>query len=995
MAISKILTFENPDEWEFDDNIIELVNNTAKLKLIDYTSQSFIQSFDSDEGFLYNNAITEFDDGECFQIDLKPSNSLCWITYDNQLDLNYGNGNRTASPTGTPLPTITNNQLDLTGDVVRYVSYEAIQNAQIAQVGTIKLVIEPNYTGPPPTRYTFFTLSEADGSSNNLIELSQSPGINRVLRLRIYDFAGSVIVDEILEGWSGGSSNPVEIQINFDFNAGKVRYFRNGNRIRVIDATGVRNTNINLLRIGSDFNGTNKANFFIKDFIIYDNVQNTTDYTPGYSLPERRYLEDIITFPPFVYEGVGSIKAYLNFITLQIGNIRFNINGLYWDGGAWVTSNNTYDQMNSPVDINANLGLLDAFQSITLRMRTINSDIRLSISNLDMVYSTQIFIQNFISSFDFECDSDKTEFVSGKLQQVDQAPIDFVSWVTYLNSINLNVGGGVLTGTDTGSPVIADGYLKFTNVLGQRVDYNAVDNSDVQQTGSIKFKLVPQYTGNPTTDQTFLINTKANSDTTNLLGIQHLNTGAIRILLRDQSDVNNNITFAGVWSPISSLEYEFSYNFDYTGGANRLFINGTQFSTTDTTTLTRSSDIGLYRVGNNDTSSGTPYFWIKDLIIFDTVQHVVDYTPGYDLEETRYLSDLVTLPSFLYEGVGNILQYTDFTTVLSGGIRFNLNGLYWDGAAWIVSNDSYSQMSSTSEVDTNLIDHPPQNFMIIKLRTQDSNTQQFIDNLILDYTGQIYSTDNPTVILKDGILIRTLNAFSEIVSPLIGEDSITYTQSITGFENYYNELTSTWENSTGYPETNTANVVNANLSTLSFGEGQIYKPVIYFHSEDGTSTPVIASIFLEYELFTGLVSEDILRIMVQDPSGPDEILTSVDYDVVLSIETDLYFSSALAAKMIAAVFARRVRVKVGPVNVDLQKKYEHYIDLAETYEKRGRENRVMNPNSIVGVGVALTGTSKDTMRDLRQDTDRYGSVFYRGMNDNPPESDDDFNDDRR
>jgi hypothetical protein len=78
-----------------------------------------------------------------------------------------------------------------------------------------------------------------------------------------------------------------EFELNWDITAGASRLFVNGKQFgATITATGVRNSSIGLLRVGGGYDSTSPlaSNFGIEKLIIFNTVQNTADYTPGYCL---------------------------------------------------------------------------------------------------------------------------------------------------------------------------------------------------------------------------------------------------------------------------------------------------------------------------------------------------------------------------------------------------------------------------------------------------------------------------------------------------------------------------------------------------------------------------------------------------------------------------------------------------------------------------------------------------------------------------------------
>lgn len=388
-TVIEVLDFTDPSIWELDEDDIEIINNNAQLKL-DIRVLNYFQNFASTSGFLFNIVKTEFIISEeiCRQVDQKPVNALSWATYNNNIDLNYGDGVRTGTGVGSPLPTITTNKLDLTGNIIRYVDYDANQNAQMVQTGTIKFKITPDYQYTPPNNRTIFCLCEQPGSNKNLIQLTHLATLNRVLRFELYDFQGSLIISDTFTGWPGISTDEIEIQINFDLNAGIVRYFRNGTRVKTNTISGVRDSNTGLLRIGSDYTGVSKADFFINDFIVYSAVENTSTYIPGYTLADYRYLEDLITLPTF--NTIGNAQSYLSFATVQSTGVKFNIDGKYFNTitSTWDVSDDSPSQMNDPIDISANIEFLNITTQIQVKMRTVNGEVQQSIDTLLIEYDS-------------------------------------------------------------------------------------------------------------------------------------------------------------------------------------------------------------------------------------------------------------------------------------------------------------------------------------------------------------------------------------------------------------------------------------------------------------------------------------------------------------------------------------------------------------------------------------------------------------------------------
>lgn len=131
-----------------------------------------------------------------------------------------------------------------------------------------------------------------------------------------------------------------------------------------------------------------------------------------------------------------------------------------------------------------------------------------------------------------------------------------------------------------------------------------------------------------------------------------------------------------------------------------------------------------------------------------------------------------------------------------------------------------------------------------------------------------------------------------------------------------------------------------------------------------------------------MATVDQVRTLVNDPIGDDQIFDDAHYQVIIDIEDNIYRAAATAAKTLAAYFAEKVSVAAGPVRVESQMKFKHYMALADTYDQRAREGGGSGAGSGAG-SPAFTGTSLDEIQSVQEDEDRYGSVFFRGLDENP------------
>jgi len=250
-----------------------------------------------------------------------------------------------------------------------------------------------------------------------------------------------------------------------------------------------------------------------------------------------------------------------------------------------------------------------------------NTAIRSGNGELDLINKTGLsFTENFDSDAGFTFDSSKAS-VGANLETDESA------YASYNDDINLSIGLGTLTGTGTGSPVITSGKLDLTGLTVKYVDYDANLNADSQQTGCVRIKVTPNYSGVPTGDKVFFVITKADGDADNAINLLHkIATGNLDLGIFDSTGAAIINVSLGVFSPTAGVEVEFELNWDITAGATRLFKDGVQFGSTQSDTGTRDSGIGLLRIGSDFTGVSTSDFFVNDLQIYSTVQHTANYT---------------------------------------------------------------------------------------------------------------------------------------------------------------------------------------------------------------------------------------------------------------------------------------------------------------------------------------------------------------------------------
>lgn len=514
-----------------------------------------------------------------------------------------------------------------------------------------------------------------------------------------------------------------------------------------------------------------------------------------------------------------------------------------------------------------------------------------------------MFSEDFADDTDFIYDSDKVEFTGGVVQQIIN-PLNATFAANYNTDINGTWGAGDLVGVAIGGASVVGGKLDLKGSTIKYLSYDGVSNASSPQVGAIKYKYTPNYSGAPSGSRVFFSITKANGNPDNRIQLTHLNSGVVRLNINDLNGVTVLTGDLGSWTPTLGQEYEFEINYDLTSGATRLFIDGIQFGTTQTTVTTRDTSINLLRIGNSHAGSSDSDAEFDDVLVFDAVQHITNYTPGYVVSDNAYSESAVELPIFEHAALGTISSLDGITTIETGSPRYTFEAdasghLWWSMGAWVPSNGTYAQANDVATVNTKLPTLPIAGNVTFHthIHFPASSTKSSVDFLEVEHTGDTsYSITDPKIspastVQADG-LINFTSAFT-----VSGSDLVKFTLEINGTEQYWNG--SAWATSDGtYSQTSTEAELLDNLATVPTFQGAL-RPVAYIHSDDGLTTPEIDDIVIEYDFFgSDLVLPDKCFVFgyLQDSQGSP--LAGAEVNVIPNTRLELSVANLVGKRIL-------------------------------------------------------------------------------------------------
>jgi len=204
-----------------------------------------------------------------------------YASYLSDIDADTSDGSPTGVSSGGA--SVVNRSLDLAHDDVRYVTYDAASNIGSASQGCIRFQLKKAYPGFDPTSsQILFCLFDSTAAGNeNRILFYQST--NRYTYLRIYDPLGVLLVNASFGSTTISDTDWQEFEINWDLVTGEHRLYVNGTQ-KGSTGTGTGSRNLgDYFRVGAvgpTVNTAHKSYFYMRNLIIYDEVQHTgSSYT--------------------------------------------------------------------------------------------------------------------------------------------------------------------------------------------------------------------------------------------------------------------------------------------------------------------------------------------------------------------------------------------------------------------------------------------------------------------------------------------------------------------------------------------------------------------------------------------------------------------------------------------------------------------------------------------------------------------------------------------
>lgn len=344
MASVKSYSFTTPSNYTYDSDLIEVAGGNAHLE----------ESLDC----------TFFAD------------------YTSSIDGAYGLGVLTG--TAYNGAAVSGGKLDLTGETNKRVTYLAEYNADSKQVGCIRFLVTPNYTGSPVSEKSFIFLSTGPSSANSAIRIYHTTAGDLVYS--IYNYTGSLIANAISAAWSPTASTEYEIELNWDIDTGANRIFVDGVQLGTTNTNSGPREAANSIKVGTNQFDNHLSDFEIDNLMFFSDVQHTNNYIPGDFLYSQ---DDPGIYPINVMrcDAISSFSATVTETGSDTVTFVMNVDSVnkYWSGAAWVASDGSVAQSNDASTINTNIATLVSAGAVVYPIVLLHSADGTTTPNVDQI----------------------------------------------------------------------------------------------------------------------------------------------------------------------------------------------------------------------------------------------------------------------------------------------------------------------------------------------------------------------------------------------------------------------------------------------------------------------------------------------------------------------------------------------------------------------------------------------------------------------------------
>ena len=544
--------------------------------------------------------------------------------------------------------TLSGTSLFLDSDSYLLYSIDGLSFNNNYNVGTISFDLTPNYSGSPTTTNYLINIMDIPGSAKNQIYVQHARNGN--LYYSIKNSSGVVIAGPSLGAWVPTAATTYNFELSFDVSNGSNMLFIDGvQKGSTNTSTGTRDGQIHQVWFGWT---TNNGNFDISNVKIYNTCHHTANFT-------------VSNF------GTTSITNEQISMTTTTNSTSSTTGSLVLSGGAGISKD---------LYIGGNLTCIGNITgSLNVDYGTANSTTT-STGALVITGGVGIAKSLYVGQNNVSCYSSIVA-PTGLCFEVSGEKSLYGEYSLCTSGTAANTSGTVAISSSLIS-ISANAMCNWT------IDSNCVSTNSM--VGCVRAKITPSWSGNPSSSQPLLyVGALSTSDNNNRIYLFHSSSGNLTAQAYSSTGSQLYASVLGAWSPTATQEYDIEYDWDLTTGAGRVFVDGTQFGSTITTTGTRST-ASINCVGYRTTNPiAIKYRYIQ---LFNTVQHTANFTVD---------SQTVEYPKLACTGILSITNSNNAYDISTGSLQIAggaciLKDMYLGGNLHVLSTtDSSSTTTGT------------------------------------------------------------------------------------------------------------------------------------------------------------------------------------------------------------------------------------------------------------------------------------------------------------
>jgi hypothetical protein len=355
--------------------------------------------------------------------------------------------------------------------------------------------------------------------------------------------------------------------------------------------------------------------------------------------------------------------------------------------------------------------------------------------------ATTVTVLDYSSGTPFTYTSSDVEFTDGGAKLKSQYASDVLFAATYTSGLNAVYSkfNGSLTASTSGTVSAASGKADLrADANFKHLKYVASLNFPVNGVGGFKMKATPNYTGTPSTRQ-FYFQTGMQGSNVDTVFWEHHTDGRVYWYVYSSGGATI-VTNDFAWSPTAGVEYEIYGHWDVNTGTTQTYIDGIQ-KATSAATGSRDNRMTYFQTGGADNDIATDHadYKIDDWVLFNAVQHTSNYTPGYTVSDTKYLTTNPFVEQTVAVTVSSWVAITGVQSVVGSDnvkcqIRDDGTLKYHNGAAWVNSDGSYSQASTLTEINNQIATAPTGSEKLrCALHSDSGATTPTLSSVVMEY----------------------------------------------------------------------------------------------------------------------------------------------------------------------------------------------------------------------------------------------------------------------